>query len=126
MILRRLSTPVGNDASRNSPGDRLPREHDGKRRARGQNRHHREQRRHTRHRPGAVSELNDLSEFFARSGCAPSSLAPNDVIEWANHHVVLLRSGSGTVSRNGNIFTVSVSWVEPGNLNNSISVNVQL
>ena len=63
------------------------------------------------------------------SGCSSTSLADNDLQEWIDDHLSLLPSGSGTVTRNGNIFTVSVNWVEntdPDDPNKNVAISVQL
>jgi type IV pilus assembly protein PilV len=63
------------------------------------------------------------------SGCSAESLVENDLQEWADDHLALLPSGSGTVIRNGNIFTVSVNWVENTDTtdpNKSVVISVQL
>jgi len=63
------------------------------------------------------------------SGCSAASLAENDLQEWVDDHLSLLPAGSGTVSRSGNIFTVTVNWLEntdPGDPNKSVAISMQL
>jgi type IV pilus assembly protein PilV len=63
------------------------------------------------------------------SGCSATSLAENDLQEWVDDHLALLPAGSGTVTRSGNIFTVTVNWVEntdPGDPDKSVAISVQL
>jgi len=63
------------------------------------------------------------------SGCSAESLAENDLQEWVNDHLSLLPAGSGTVTRNGNIFTVTVNWVEntdPNDPDKSVAIAVRL
>lgn len=63
------------------------------------------------------------------SGCSATSLAENDLQEWVDDHLSLLPAGTGTVTRSGNIFTVTVNWVEntdPGDPNKSVAISMQL
>jgi type IV pilus assembly protein PilV len=63
------------------------------------------------------------------NGCSAASLAENDLQEWVDDHLSLLPAGSGSVTRNGNIFTVVVNWVESTDVNDpnkNVSIRVQL
>jgi len=66
------------------------------------------------------------------TGCTNQQLAEHDIREWANYFVgtqPVLPSAAGTVSRVGNIFTVSVSWTEldkTGTTAQAVSYNFQL
>jgi len=66
------------------------------------------------------------------TGCTSQQLANHDIREWGNYFVgtqAVLPSASGSVSRNGNTFTVIVSWTEldkTGTANQSVSYNFQL
>ena len=63
------------------------------------------------------------------SGCSAASLADNDLQEWVDDHLSMLPAGSGSVTRNGNIFTVVVNWVESTDVNDpnkNVSISVQL
>ena len=63
------------------------------------------------------------------NGCSAASLADNDLQEWVTANLSLLPAGSGSVTRNGKIFTVTVNWLEntdPNNPNKSIAIAVQL
>ncbi len=66
------------------------------------------------------------------TGCTNQQLANHDILEWGNYFIgtqPVLPSATGTVSRVGNIFTVSVSWTElakTGLTVQSVSYNFQL
>ncbi|VAW73885.1 Type IV fimbrial biogenesis protein PilV [hydrothermal vent metagenome] len=66
------------------------------------------------------------------TGCTNLELANHDIREWANYFVgtqPVLPSANGSVSRNGSIFTVNVSWTEldkAGTTNQSVSYNFRL
>lgn len=66
------------------------------------------------------------------SGCTNQQLADHDIREWGNYFVgtqPVLPSATGSVTRAGNTFTVSVSWTElekTGTKNQSVSYNFQL
>lgn len=87
----------------------------------------------------AANHYNDLDSTVLPSptptcidtanGCSAESLADNDLQEWVDDHLSLLPAGSGTVTRNGNIFTVTVNWVEntdPDSPNKNVAISVQL
>jgi type IV pilus assembly protein PilV len=63
------------------------------------------------------------------NGCSAASLADNDLQEWVNDYLSMLPAGSGTVTRNGNIFTVTVNWVENTDAddpNKNVAISVRL
>ena len=66
------------------------------------------------------------------TGCTNQQLADHDIREWGNYFVgtqPMLPTATGTVSKAGNTFTVTVSWVElerTGNKNQSVKYNFQL
>lgn len=44
------------------------------------------------------------------SGCSPAQMAQYDQYAWNTDNANQLPSGKGTVTRNGNLFTVTVMW----------------
>jgi type IV pilus assembly protein PilV len=44
------------------------------------------------------------------AACTPALLASYDICSWNNQNVGLLPSGGGTVTRDGVIYTITVSW----------------
>jgi len=77
----------------------------------------------------SASLPNDPNCVTSDSGCTAAALAANDLREWTYEHLSLLSSGSGTVTKSGSVFTVSVNWVDPSETtspNKSISINFQM
>jgi type IV pilus assembly protein PilV len=66
------------------------------------------------------------------SGCNAQQLADHDKREWGSRFTAspaILPSAAGTVTRNGDIFTVTVSWVDMGSSgaqNQSLSLNFRM
>ena len=66
------------------------------------------------------------------TGCTDQQLAAHDILEWGNYFVgsqPVLPSATGTVSKSGSTYTVSVTWTElekTGNKNQTVSYNFQL
>ncbi|NOY63551.1 MAG: type IV pilus modification protein PilV [Gammaproteobacteria bacterium] len=52
------------------------------------------------------------------AGCTDTELIAHDIRDWSLASLAILPSGSGTVTRNGNIFTVTVNWAEKGAVEN--------
>jgi len=46
------------------------------------------------------------------TGCTPTQMAQTDIFEWNTTNARVLPNGSGTVTRNGNMFTINVTWQE--------------
>lgn len=64
------------------------------------------------------------------SSCSPSQMAATDAYQWNSTNARVLPSGTGTVTSNGNLFTINISWNEPAGLGTapqarSISVTFQ-
>jgi type IV pilus assembly protein PilV len=66
---------------------------------------------------------------YTTVGCSTNQQAANDIYEWATNYVSLLPSGTGTVTRSGDVFTVTVSWFDPASADQStknVEIKVQL
>lgn len=77
----------------------------------------------------STDDHNDPDCISSVNGCSAASLAQNDIIEWTSDHLSVLPAGTGTVTKNGDIFTVSVNWVESTDTddpNKNVSIRVQL
>lgn len=44
------------------------------------------------------------------TGCTPAQLARTDLHQWNTDNAALLPSGTGTVTRKGDLFTITVMW----------------
>jgi type IV pilus assembly protein PilV len=64
------------------------------------------------------------------SSCTASQMAATDAYQWNTANARVLPSGTGTVTRNGSLFTINISWNESSGLGTapqarSISVTFQ-
>lgn len=55
------------------------------------------------------------------SVCTPDQLAARDLYEWKDNIERMLPSGTATISRSGNIFTITVGWIDKINAEASTS-----
>lgn len=44
------------------------------------------------------------------TNCTPAQMAQTDLYQWNSDNATLLPAGAGTVSRSGNLYTVTVMW----------------
>lgn len=56
--------------------------------------------------PGTTQVCTDCSS----ASCTSANIALYDACAWNNQNLALLPLGAGTVSRSGNVFTITVSW----------------
>jgi len=47
---------------------------------------------------------------LSTAGCSPANLAAHDVFEWQTAIGDTLPLGTGTITLNGNVYTIAVSW----------------
>lgn len=59
-----------------------------------------------------ISGASLTSSCLTASGCSTTAMANHDKQEWLNNLSQSLPGGLGTISRSGDIFTVTVSWTE--------------
>lgn len=52
------------------------------------------------------------ADCLTTTGCTVQEMALNDQYEWLENLETLLPDGTGEIERNGNLFTVTVSWTE--------------
>ncbi|MBY0545389.1 MAG: type IV pilus modification protein PilV [Gammaproteobacteria bacterium] len=45
--------------------------------------------------------------------CSPSAMAATDAYQWNTLNAQLLPNGAGTVTLNGNTYTIAITWTEP-------------
>lgn len=77
---------------------------------------------------GANCPANTDACTTAAAGCTPAQLAAQDIYEWCqlfNATPPLLANSSGTVTRAGNTFTVSVTWPDREAADKTLSISVQ-
>jgi type IV pilus assembly protein PilV len=60
----------------------------------------------------SISGASLNSSCLAAAGCSTSAMANHDKQEWLDNLAQSLPGGLGTISRSGDIFTVTVSWTE--------------
>jgi len=51
-----------------------------------------------------------LASCLTAPGCSPNSMAQNDIFEWQTAVGNTLPLGSGAITLNGNVYTISISW----------------
>jgi type IV pilus assembly protein PilV len=47
------------------------------------------------------------------TSCSPSGIAATDIYQWNTTNSQVLPSGTGTVTQNGNLYVITVTWTEP-------------
>lgn len=63
----------------------------------------------------SISGIGTLSVNCAVSNCSsPAEMAKYDAYQWNLDNQNLLPSGKGTVAKNGNLYTITVTWDDSG------------
>ena len=61
------------------------------------------------------TEIEQISSCYTATGCSSAQMAENDLYEWAMRVRSALPNGMVTTSRNGNIYTVNIIWMDDRN-----------
>lgn len=52
--------------------------------------------------------------IYTKKGCTPDEMAKYDTYSWNKANQLLLPGGNGTITKNGDIFTVVLTWSSSG------------
>ncbi|MFN7097209.1 MAG: type IV pilus modification protein PilV [Gammaproteobacteria bacterium] len=61
---------------------------------------------------------NNISGIGSNPGCistscSPSGMAATDAYQWNTTNSQVLPNGTGTVTQNGNLYVITITWIEP-------------
>ncbi|MCQ8105220.1 type IV pilus modification protein PilV [Methylomonas sp. SURF-2] len=58
----------------------------------------------------APTAADEKADCLTSTGCTRAEMAENDLFEWNRDLTTILPSGAGTLTANGNIYTITITW----------------